>query len=682
MSACAICQARTFVGFSKGIPKDTAVPAWAYLDVSLDGHFDVTTAERLVIAGIPESTGIDPTNQFTSLPTTNPSTGILTSTPQTEPSLAATVTSSMSAMITGGSMTAPSNSSNKVSENRPVVDAIIAISVIVVILILCALYALWSRSYHRMKGHSRGSSYEQLLKPEKPTSGDHHDVLDITYNGVAPTELKAMPSHLSLPSDLYDPSNGPYSPAEDSSDIHTAHKGDSDSAGHGGSTSSSRLHALYSDFSRQKHSNPTSYYSNVDWWKRALETAVGAGIQQSADDTISTRIILQANRDLMERLKVERAGKPLALGAVINELRTSKSLIYLPEFLNMKASIYDPGWLPVRIISYVVGKPLWWALEQAGVVGEDGLFGSSSSNHKNNSWWGDYVFVILLEKAADAVMEIHQNRLAGPGDALYSLDSFRKTFASCVGGSRPVLSKMDAQVLIKYLGRDRGVLVVDSDIIKFIDAAALTEARTLTAVDRGLLELKTAVANLQSQIDGIQRRIDECTRKASTALQQKRKPLALSYLRSRKHLEDLLGKRLGSLGTLEATLISVETAAGDVELMKSYESSAATLRSILAHPSLQRDSIDKTMDALAEANADARDVDDAVRIGGDVAMGVDEVVDDDELQAELAALIKEAEGDDVDKEAVHVKEKLGLEALKSPDEIPRQRDKEREPVAL
>ena len=77
--------------------------------------------------------------------------------------------------------------------------------------------------------------------------------------------------------------------------------------------------------------------------------------------------------------------------------------------------------------------------------------------------------------------------------------------------------------------------------------------------------------------------------------------------------------------------------------MKSYDTSAITLRTILAHPSLQRDSIDKTMDALAEANLDAREVDDAVRMGGDVALGMDGTVDDDELDSELKALVEEAE---------------------------------------
>lgn len=152
-----------------------------------------------------------------------------------------------------------------------------------------------------------------------------------------------------------------------------------------------------------------------------------------------------------------------------------------------------------------------------------------------------------------------------------------------------------------------------------------------------------------------------CSRKASAALQQKRKPVALSYLRSRKQLEEQLNKRLGSLSTLESTFLTVEAAAGDIEacthfvcldiqvskntprqqIMKSYESSTATLRAILAHPSLERSSIDKTMEALAEANADAKEMDDAVRLGGDLALGVEEIADEAELEEEWKAMLKE-----------------------------------------
>jgi hypothetical protein len=80
--------------------------------------------------------------------------------------------------------------------------------------------------------------------------------------------------------------------------------------------------------------------------------------------------------------------------------------------------------------------------------------------------------------------------------------------------------------------------------------------------------------------------------------------------------------------------------------VKTYESSTATLRALLAHPSLQRDAVERTFDALADANTDAQELDEAVRSGMDVALGVDMSSDDeDEIKAELAALEAEAKAD-------------------------------------
>jgi len=76
--------------------------------------------------------------------------------------------------------------------------------------------------------------------------------------------------------------------------------------------------------------------------------------------------------------------------------------------------------------------------------------------------------------------------------------------------------------------------------------------------------------------------------------------------------------------------------------MKTYESSTATLKAILSHPSLQRDKIEETMDALATSTADAREIDDAIRMSGDMA-AIEAGVDDMELEAELNALVEEAE---------------------------------------
>ena len=77
--------------------------------------------------------------------------------------------------------------------------------------------------------------------------------------------------------------------------------------------SKSRIQSLYSDISRQKHSNPTTYSSNLTWWRSTLEALVSLGYQPNARDTL----VLHADQNLLESLRFEGAGKPLCLGTVI-----------------------------------------------------------------------------------------------------------------------------------------------------------------------------------------------------------------------------------------------------------------------------------------------------------------------------------------------------------------------------
>ncbi|EIM90317.1 uncharacterized protein STEHIDRAFT_119337 [Stereum hirsutum FP-91666 SS1] len=426
-------------------------------------------------------------------------------------------------------------------------------------------------------------------------------------------------------------------------------------------TSPSRLQALYADISRQKTSNPTAFQSNVSWWRATLDAIVSNGWQSSTPD----KLVLKADRSLPESLRYEGTGKPLCLATVVAELSESRTLIPLSQFLSSPKSIYDPGWLPYRIASYLVGKPLWWTLQQLNIVGSDEA-GHESDTQRWKKVTGEYVFVDLVERAAENVLAKQDGRTGvSLAESLYSFEGFKEEFGS-MALPGVTLSDTDVKVLVKYLQRDKRVLIADKEVVKFVDLGATAEPPEISAVDRGVLELKNAVANLDAQIANIQSKIDGCTEKATAALRQKRKELALSYVRSRKQLEDVLKRRLGSLETLQSTLLRVEAAAGDIEIMKSYETSASTLRSILAHPSLQRDSVDNALDALSAATADAREVDDAIRLGGEMAVAeAGYEVGEEELEAELKALVEEGE-----------KEKM--ERVETEKVMEKQREREKE----
>jgi len=107
--------------------------------------------------------------------------------------------------------------------------------------------------------------------------------------------------------------------------------------------------------------------------------------------------------------------------------------------------------------------------------------------------------------------------------------------------------------------------------------------------------------------------------------------------------------------------------------MKLYESSTVTLRTILSHPSLQRDKIDETMDALQSATEDAKDVDLTIRLAGEVEQAT--IIDDDEIERELRALVQDAENEKREakeraalEDSKRLEERLG--EVKTPTDVP------------
>ncbi len=89
------------------------------------------------------------------------------------------------------------------------------------------------------------------------------------------------------------------------------------------SVTTSRLKSLYSDFTYQKHSNPTSYASNVEWWRHTLEAAQLQGwLSESRNPTNSgaspDRLVLHAyGVALADKFRAEGVGKPLSIPTVI-----------------------------------------------------------------------------------------------------------------------------------------------------------------------------------------------------------------------------------------------------------------------------------------------------------------------------------------------------------------------------
>lgn len=161
------------------------------------------------------------------------------------------------------------------------------------------------------------------------------------------------------------------------------------------------------------------------------------------------------------------------------------------------------------------------------------------------------------------------------------------------------------------------------------------------------------------------------------SLRANNKEQALSYLRSRKALEALLQRRVNSLETLHGVLVKIEQAAGDVEIVKAYDLSTASLKTLLADERLQVDKVEGTMDNMQEALADADEVRQAVEVGQQGmrnAAGVEDI-DEDEMNEELARLEEENKREEEERKRL---EEEAQQRQKEEEEAALQRKKEEE----
>lgn len=98
------------------------------------------------------------------------------------------------------------------------------------------------------------------------------------------------------------------------------------------------------------------------------------------------------------------------------------------------------------------------------MVPDETAGGHESDSERWNKVKGDYVLRSLVEKAGERILELQR---LSPGislaDSLYSLESFKRKFASC-GVENGVLSDLDLRVALKYLERDKRVIVVQGDV--------------------------------------------------------------------------------------------------------------------------------------------------------------------------------------------------------------------------
>ncbi|OAL64878.1 SNF7 family protein [Trichophyton rubrum] len=367
-----------------------------------------------------------------------------------------------------------------------------------------------------------------------------------------------------------------------------------------------RLPSLYSDFSRQKQTNPDGYNSNVTAWQRALANAALAGQvsslssssspkSDSRKDSLSPRnnlLVLRTSNALMVDLETREWGRPLSLQCVIDEALRSGHMMLLDTFLNSQTSPFRSGWL--RLPSPPsLSQVVMWGMKQA-----HGLVTGSDIDS-----------------------------LAGTGtlqtSELVLVDNVK--FAH-IFGEETLLSTTDFNVLLTFLSRDRNIILYDGKTVKFRDASDTTDR--ITEEDASIASLKATIARLTLQVSTLSEKIKELTGNAQKALANKNRILALSSLRLRKLAERNLQQRTDTLWQLEEVYSKVEQAASQVDIVRVMQASTGVLRQLNS----QLGGVDKVEDIVEELRKEMDNADELRGVINEAGPVIDETELDDELK--------------------------------------------------
>ena len=162
---------------------------------------------------------------------------------------------------------------------------------------------------------------------------------------------------------------------------------------------------------------------------------------------------------LLIALSSPQYGRPLGLGAVIDESVRAGLMIPVKEFLAIDRSIYSKSWVPSP------WTVLQWGLRQIGLAGAGSYEGTSGVRKLKTT---AFVLVEALEKVAAQVLAGREKRGNSLTDRLASMEEFKQEVGTLHGVS---VSEDDMRILLRFLERDKQALSYNDKVCDSFNVA-------------------------------------------------------------------------------------------------------------------------------------------------------------------------------------------------------------------
>lgn len=392
--------------------------------------------------------------------------------------------------------------------------------------------------------------------------------------------------------------------------------------------SENRRKSLYGDFRRLKTTNTEGYEANITAWKSVILDFCRS----------HHHVTFTSGPKLLNDLILAPHGKPQGLDIVLDQLQEQEAITDLNTYLG-RFYMDICGTRPSGVTSLVS-----WGV--ASLVRASGMVKNPLENASNGpGTLKERTFVV-----ADLVQEAAESAVSYQGyvGSIYTFSEF----VQLIQKSQSAYTTTDARCILSRLYRtDKCSISPGSDmvdvsncpvsheitVIKFGDAK-----EPVSEQDRSIATLKQTMSGIQTKINTIEARIEECTKEAKRYLQSKNKSTALSYLKMRKLNEKSLENASGSLLKLEEVMLAIDSAATSQQVIGQLESSSELIKRINKEIG-GAERVNKVMDEFDEQKSLSREIQDALEQDN---VGEDEI--DDELALmEAQEKAKRGEKDDV-----------------------------------
>ncbi|KAG9291941.1 hypothetical protein G9A89_004879 [Geosiphon pyriformis] len=386
-----------------------------------------------------------------------------------------------------------------------------------------------------------------------------------------------------------------------------------------------------------KKDRPTSnalYENFVNFWKEVLIETTRRG--WLGPDLLCIEVNDVLNQNFSYELDNNGTLSPPTIKGlllVIQELYERNELVRIHGFKGALTESWA-SWFASRLLL----GPIWWGYEHL-VIGV-----------KEIPDPGRYIFLATLKEVAERIVKHHNEIAHGITDDLCTYSSFKEEYGK-IAMPDLKLSDADWDILLTYLEYGRHILIArtweeeklgnkQEIAIKFRskDDTTNTKLQIGTTLEHGILNIKATSENLHKQIESLETRVNELTKRINYYIGRKQKNAAKLALRQKKEIEKILDKRFSSLHTLEGILLKMQESVTYREVLDAFDFGANTLQNVLSNSGVTADSVQDTIDKLEDTLIAQNEIEEAMTAANTTISLAHE--DDDELERELEALQK------------------------------------------